>query len=240
MCAWHGRTGAPTAEACARTSKAIENDREEVDPPRWGGSARPGLEPGPRRLTCSTARTYSRHVQVRERALAYGDPENSSEGHFGILHFFSAPACACSNQQTGGIRTHTHHDDGQDTTRGSSRADSNRPSGSTDCAQARQRMQAHTPLSERKREEEAVHRVRPIVRIELCRNLESRQQTATTAEWKISIVNFKKKEAGSRASTVAMKTGSARAASTSRVTAYVTTPEGKRTVFENGRRPSWM
>ena len=33
----HARARAATARACAHTSKPVKDDREDVDPPRWGG-----------------------------------------------------------------------------------------------------------------------------------------------------------------------------------------------------------
>ena len=119
----HTNTNGRGVRGPARTSKPIENDREEVDPPRWGGSARPGLEPGPRRLTCSSARTRTAGMcKFASERLPTAILKTRLRATCDFC-IFSAPLRVLeqsANQRHTPARV--HHNNEQDSARGNSRA----------------------------------------------------------------------------------------------------------------------
>ena len=68
-----GASGEGRRDAGATHLQDADDHREEVDPPLGGDSAHPGLEPEPRRHTCS--------AQGHVHALHYGECETPAKGH---------------------------------------------------------------------------------------------------------------------------------------------------------------
>ncbi len=107
MCARAGARTA-TAEAGGRAPwPTIGDQREEVAPPRWGGSARPGHEPGPRRRARGTACSSTCKFMSARLITAILKLRLKATLDFGT---FEPPPSSCSSRQnTRRARTHTTH-----------------------------------------------------------------------------------------------------------------------------------